>query len=140
MAPPVQPTHEQIEDGGIKTRKRREIKGARRQNRKGKWWSRVGYEGPPYCQRCSETFRDHIIRLMSNSAGCSRQAPCHDCAKILKHFPNPESSFKTMQSKERISSTANRKKKKKKKKPRKGSSNAPTEESVLDSVQPAVLL
>ena len=53
----------------------------------GKWWSGYGYAGNPYCQRCSEVFRDHLIREKSNSATCSREAPCDDCGKILRHFP-----------------------------------------------------
>jgi hypothetical protein len=28
----------------------------------GNWWRNLGYGGPPYCQRCSEVFRDHIMR------------------------------------------------------------------------------
>ena len=73
----------------VKTRKRRVV-GPRRQNRKGRWWRRVGYDGPAYCQRCSECFRDHIIRAMSNSAGCTRQAPCNECSQILTYFPRGE--------------------------------------------------
>ena len=45
-----------------------------------------GYAGPLYCQRCSELFRDHIIRQYSNTAGCSRERPCTDCGKVLAHF------------------------------------------------------
>ena len=64
----------------------RNRKDARRHNRQGKWWSSVGYDGDPYCQRCSEIFRDHIIRSMSNSANCDRKHPCHDCEQILTCF------------------------------------------------------
>ena len=39
-----------------------------------------------YCQRCSEVFRDHIIREKPNSAGCSRARACDECAKVLTHF------------------------------------------------------
>jgi hypothetical protein len=35
-----------------------------------KWLSGYGYAGEPYCQRCSEIFRDHLIRQKSNSAKC----------------------------------------------------------------------
>ena len=49
----------------------------------------VAPAGPPYCQRCSEIFRDHIIRQISNSAGCSRERPCRDCHTILQHFKTP---------------------------------------------------
>ena len=59
-----------------------------RQSRKmGVWWRKYGYSRQPYCQRCSEIFRDHIIRGFSNSCKCSRDSPCQDCAKILAHFP-----------------------------------------------------
>jgi hypothetical protein len=53
----------------------------------GKWLKGYGYAGDPYCQLCSETFRGHLIRQKSNSAQCSREAPCDDCGKILRHFP-----------------------------------------------------
>eukprot|EP01043_Picozoa_sp_COSAG02_P014655 COSAG02_NODE_607_length_19608_cov_33.568968_14_plen_386_part_00 len=74
--------------GGEEIRQRcfRNRKDARRHNRQGKWWSSVGYNGEPYCQRCSEIFRDHIIRTMSNSANCTREHPCHDCEQILRCF------------------------------------------------------
>ena len=52
----------------------------------GRWWRQLGYNGPKYCQRCSEVFRDHIQRQKPNSAGCSRQSPCDDCAKVMRHF------------------------------------------------------
>ena len=68
--------------GGAKTRKRRR-KPAARQQKFGCWWRGVGYSGPPYCQRCSEIFRDHLIRQYKNSAMCTREAPCGDCTKIL---------------------------------------------------------
>ena len=44
--------------------------------------------GPAYCQRCSEVFRDHILRSLSNSAGCTMSSPCVDCKRILAHFPD----------------------------------------------------
>ena len=68
--------------GGAKTRKRRR-KPVARQQKFGCWWRGVGYGGPPYCQRCSEIFRDHLIRQYKNSAMCTREAPCGDCTKIL---------------------------------------------------------
>ena len=46
----------------------------------------VGYDGPPYCQRCSEVFRDHLMRQTPNSAKCSRDNPCDDCARVLVCF------------------------------------------------------
>jgi hypothetical protein len=72
-----------------RTRKRRRKKEGvgRKEHRMGKWWSGYGYAGDPYCQRCGEVFRDHLIRQRSNSAGCSREQPCDDCDKILHHFP-----------------------------------------------------
>eukprot|EP01050_Picozoa_sp_SAG11_P004565 SAG11_NODE_294_length_11142_cov_7.050439_14_plen_271_part_00 len=45
-----------------KTKKRRTI-------RLGRYWIGFGYSGVHYCTRCSEVFRDHLIRQMSNSAG-----------------------------------------------------------------------
>ena len=56
--------------------------------RLGRWWKKYGYRGPAYCQRCSELFRDHIIRSLSNSAHCSLETPCLDCKRILEHFPD----------------------------------------------------
>eukprot|EP01052_Picozoa_sp_SAG31_P036011 SAG31_NODE_4429_length_3240_cov_3.158867_2_plen_326_part_00 len=51
-----------------RTRKRRRVKGAGRKEHKfGRWWCGYGYAGGPYCQRCSEIFRDHLIRQKSNS-------------------------------------------------------------------------
>eukprot|EP01050_Picozoa_sp_SAG11_P004132 SAG11_NODE_256_length_11566_cov_9.727915_3_plen_333_part_00 len=70
-----------------KTRKRRKTKKERQRVRLGKWWRGVGYSGEPYCQRCSEVFRDHLMRLKSNSAGCSRESPCHECERVLEWFP-----------------------------------------------------
>ena len=73
----------------------------------------AGYSGPKYCQRCSEVFRDHIVRQKPNSAMCNRKVPdaarhplrahcrdealtssamrnrqnaCADCFKVLQHF------------------------------------------------------
>jgi hypothetical protein len=83
----------------------RNRKDARRHNRQGKWWSSVGYSGEPYCQRCSEIFRDHIIRTMSNSANCTRDHPCHDCEQILSCFSDGrEAAYKKME--DRRSKTA----------------------------------
>jgi hypothetical protein len=60
-----------------KKRKRRRAPGGaeRKQQKMGRWWSGYGYEGGAYCQRCSEVFRDHLIRQKSNSARCERGAP-----------------------------------------------------------------
>lgn len=86
--------------GGEEIRQRcfRNRKDVRRHNRQGKWWSSVGYNGEPYCQRCSEIFRDHIIRTMSNSANCTREHPCHDCEQILRCFTGGrENAFNKME-------------------------------------------
>lgn len=71
---------------GRKTRKRRRKAVSRTTQRHGRWWQTLGYDGPAYCQRCSEVFRDHIIRRKPNSAQCNRDNPCHECAKVLAHF------------------------------------------------------
>ena len=68
-------------------RHRRRMKKPRLSRKMGIWWRKYGYSGKAYCQRCSEIFRDHIIRGLSNSCNCSRESPCLDCAKILEHFP-----------------------------------------------------
>jgi hypothetical protein len=54
-----------------KTRKRRKVDGVRKKHKMGKWWRVYGYGGEAYCQRCSEVFRDHIMRQKSNSAKCT---------------------------------------------------------------------
>ncbi len=71
---------------GKKTRMRRKRDAPRRKHRFGRWWRMFGYDGPMYCQRCSEVFRDHLMRQTSNSAQCSRANPCDDCSRILPHF------------------------------------------------------
>ena len=70
-------------------RQRRIMKKTRRVNKMGMWWKKYGYVGDAYCQRCSELFRDHIIRQLSNSAGCNRKKPCVDCRKVLGSFARP---------------------------------------------------
>lgn len=63
------------EDGGLSTR------------RQGLWLKRYGYRGPEYCERCSETFRTHIIRKRKNVVGCTREVPCKLlCSKMLPLF------------------------------------------------------
>ena len=71
---------------GQKTRRRRKRKGGRHGVRLGRWWRKFGYSGPAYCQRCSEVFRDHIVRQLSNTAECSRDSPCGECAGVLAGF------------------------------------------------------
>ena len=74
---------------GVQRRALRKVKRGRSINKVGKWWKMYGYNGPPYCQRCSEVFRDHIIRQISNSANCSRANPCTDCTQVLNYLPHP---------------------------------------------------
>lgn len=69
-----------------KTRQRRVLKRERQRPKFGRWWRQAGYNGPKYCQRCSEVFRDHIMRQKPNSASCTRDHPCDDCTKVLHHF------------------------------------------------------
>jgi hypothetical protein len=71
----------------VTQRRKRSMAVKRRRLRLGMWWKKYGYGGPPYCQRCSEVFRDHIIRGLSNSAKCTPANPCLDCKKVLQHFP-----------------------------------------------------
>ena len=71
---------------GKKTRMRRKRDVPRQKQRFGRWWRMVGYDGPPYCQRCSEVFRDHLMRQTPNSAKCSRDNPCDDCGRVLVCF------------------------------------------------------
>eukprot|EP01047_Picozoa_sp_COSAG01_P079976 COSAG01_NODE_15374_length_1345_cov_2.270465_2_plen_297_part_01 len=46
----------------VTQRRKRSMARKRSRLRLGMWWKKYGYGGPPYCQRCSEVFRDHIIR------------------------------------------------------------------------------
>ena len=71
---------------GRKTRRVRPKAVSRTTQKHGRWWQTLGYGGPAYCQRCSEVFRDHIIREKPNSAQCSRGHPCDECAGLLQHF------------------------------------------------------
>lgn len=71
---------------GRKTRRVRPKAVSRTTQKHGRWWQTLGYGGPAYCQRCSEVFRDHIIREKPNSAQCSRDHPCDECAGLLQHF------------------------------------------------------
>ena len=71
----------------LQRRRMRKMKAPRQSRKMGVWWRKYGYSGERYCQRCSEVFRDHIIRGFSNSCDCSRDSPCQDCTKILAHFP-----------------------------------------------------
>ena len=73
---------------GARRHKRRQKK-ERQDNKIGLWWKKYGYVGKPYCQRCSELFRDHIICQLSNSAHCTREKPCADCEAVLRCFKKP---------------------------------------------------
>ena len=90
----------------VARRRRRATKVGRKIERSGKWWSRLGYRGPACeqqslktmcwvtsfalnvtvrgadCLRCSEVFRDHLMRMKPNSAGCA--------ARILPSLPIPQ--------------------------------------------------
>eukprot|EP01052_Picozoa_sp_SAG31_P008998 SAG31_NODE_464_length_15318_cov_17.930876_11_plen_325_part_00 len=70
----------------VKQRWRRKHKKKRINLKLGKWWRSIGYKGPNYCQRCSELFRDHILRQFSNTAGCTRTTPCCNCLPVLRWF------------------------------------------------------
>ena len=87
-SPPAGPSPSSA-GAGVQRRALRKVKRGRSINKVGKWWKMYGYNGPPYCQRCSEVFRDHIIRQISNSANCSRANPCTDCTQVLKYLPHP---------------------------------------------------
>ena len=71
---------------GQKTRRRRKKKVGRQEVRLGRWWQKFGYSGQAYCLRCSEVFRDHLMRQIPNSAKCSRDSPCTECAGVLAGF------------------------------------------------------
>lgn len=87
---------DEFECDGRKTRKRRRKAVSRTTQRHGRWWQTLGYGGPAYCQRCSEVFRDHIIRQKPNSAECNRDHPCHECAKVLAHFSAGTGNHETL--------------------------------------------
>jgi hypothetical protein len=69
------------------TRYRRNIPKPRGEIKFGQWWQSFGYSGDFYCQRCSEVFRDHLMRNRSNSAACTRSSPCREYAQMLVFFP-----------------------------------------------------
>lgn len=81
--------------GEVKVEEPEKAAGGKRVRRKGKprkvqkmggWLKKYGYSGPDYCQRCSRIFRDHLIRQRRNAAGCSRDAPCVECAQVMSGF------------------------------------------------------
>ena len=89
-SPPVEGGGGGKEMARHKRRTRRDRKQPRANFKLGQWWKGFGYNGPRYCQRCSEVFRDHLIRQQSNSAQCSRTDPCSDCLNVLRHFSDAE--------------------------------------------------
>jgi hypothetical protein len=55
-------------------------------HRLGMFWRKFGYNGPPYCTRCSSVFRAHMVTRTVSVAKCSRDKPCSRCLNILGHF------------------------------------------------------
>lgn len=41
----------------------------------GRWWRKYGYDGPPYCQRCADTFSNHVMRKLTSTGVCSVRPP-----------------------------------------------------------------
>jgi hypothetical protein len=58
---------------------------------------KFGYDGPPYCSRCSSVFRAHMVTRTVSASKCSRQNPCAQCVVVLAHFHNSrEEAFAAM--------------------------------------------
>jgi hypothetical protein len=55
-------------------------------HRLGMFWRKFGYDGPPYCSRCSSVFRAHMVTRTVSEANCSRESPCIRCTNILNQF------------------------------------------------------
>jgi hypothetical protein len=89
------------EEPGRQRRRKRMMSKKRSHLRLGCWWKKYGYRGPAYCQRCSEVFRDHIMRRLSNSARCTLQTPCLDCQRVLAHFPKGVRIFQQINTEKR---------------------------------------
>ena len=51
------PLTKEEEKGPTKSRRRRVKLAPRKKKRVGRWWKNLGYNGEPYCQRCSEVVR-----------------------------------------------------------------------------------
>ena len=69
----------------------------RKSNKLQAWYSSYGYEGPPYCKRCSEAFNNHLLRRSAkgkNRAGCTRASHCSQCQKILAHVQDVDNMWK----------------------------------------------
>eukprot|EP01051_Picozoa_sp_SAG22_P018542 SAG22_NODE_3151_length_1902_cov_1.774265_1_plen_478_part_00 len=92
-APPVCPICSGADQQKLRKKTRvRRLTAKKTPERFSSWWATLGYRGGRYCKRCSEVFRDHQLRQMSNSANCTREAPCFECAKLRSFFPEgPES-------------------------------------------------
>ena len=61
-------------------------RGCETHHRLGFFWRKFGYDGPPYCSRCSSVFRAHMVTRTVSNDKCSRAEPCNRCAKILSQF------------------------------------------------------
>lgn len=73
---------ERPEPGRYKARKR-----PRKENPLAFWNNKYGYTGDAYCKACSESFRSHLLRQGHQTrSGCSRQAPCVSCTRVLAGF------------------------------------------------------
>ena len=63
----------------------------RKENPLALWNNKYGYAGEPYCKGCSESFRSHLLRQGHKTrSGCSREAPCVQCTKVLNGFDRPK--------------------------------------------------
>ena len=56
------------------------------QHRMGRFWKTAGYNGPAYCNRCSNVFRAHMVKEGVSDKKCSRDVPCPICKGVLSHF------------------------------------------------------
>lgn len=56
------------------------------QHRIGHFWKKLGYDGPAYCNRCSSSFRAHMLMEVVSEKKCSRSVPCLVCTEVLLHF------------------------------------------------------
>ena len=61
-------------------------RGCEEHHRLGMFWRKFGYDGPPYCSRCSSVFRAHMVTRTVSELKCSRQEPCLRCLTILRQF------------------------------------------------------
>eukprot|EP01052_Picozoa_sp_SAG31_P000978 SAG31_NODE_31_length_32474_cov_18.308139_2_plen_274_part_00 len=67
--------------GTLKSKRRR------RTQKLGRWWRKYGYNGPPYCQRCADTFSNHVMRKLTSTSVCSPSKLCQCCDKIASYLP-----------------------------------------------------